>query len=1225
MPTLRISQTSLADGQHQVQLDLQDHGAPQSAFSQFAFALTDQDREDVRWYLEDYLQYPIDPAPIMAEQVEQRMRALGGELYAHLFDGNPAARRLWARLEPELAGMRVEVATEVDADAVLPWELLHDPHSNTDLAVHVNSFVRVQRQTARPATLSEVGTGETIRVLLVICRPGGRQDVPFRSVASHLVRLSAKAREVFHLEVLRPPTFGQLALVLRQAAARGEPYHVVHFDGHGTWRQLRPDHAAPTVGGAASNWSPLRYAEGDPRPGPRGYLLFEKPATKDNREYVDGARLGNLLAETGVPVLVLNACQSAHADLTPTPQDAAAAATDVQTRVRAYGSLAQEVVDAGVAGVVAMRYSVYVVTAAQFIADLYAALLDGLPLGQAVTMGRKQLATQPDREIAFAARPLQDWVVPVVYETAPLELFSKPRTDEQLRISVDQTQAGRERSELAAGVPTGPDVGFYGRDESLLALDRAFDGHQIVLLHAFAGAGKTSTAVEFARWYQHTGGSQGPVLLTSFEHHLPLARVLDQLGSAFDQPLEQAGVHWLALDELRRRQVALEVLAQIPVLWIWDNVEPVAGFPQGSPSAWSAEEQAELIGFLHAVQDTKAKVLMTSRREENGWLGELPARVKLPPMPMAERVQLARAIATRHGHRLADVEDWRPLLDYTQGNPLTLTVLVGQALRNKVRTPKQMDDFVAQLRAGEAQLKDDQRQGRSQSLGASLAYGFQTAFSNAEQAELAVLRLFQGTVDVDVLCYMGDPDIVGDAALPALSGLSRETGIELLDRATEVGLLTPIGQGYYTIHPALPWHFAELFTIRHGKPDSPAAAAARLAYTRAMANLGNNYKRLFDDGQREAVVALKAEEANLLHGLGLARANGWWDEVIGTLQGLRILYRQTGRWVEWARLVETITPELVDVDSGQPLPGRENQWIVVTDYRIGLAERALDWATAIHLQRSQVAWTRQEAEAALAADPASLDFRQRIMVRNLSSALEGLARVLREQKQPDCVQASSEALELRRRIGDRAGEATAAYNLGRAYRIVPAIQDLDQAERWYQYSLDLRDPEDRLGRAFSTNSLGAVQLDRFDKALGANKPEDELLSYLNAALDAYQRGLQLTPSDAVQDLAVSHNQLGATYQRAGQIDNAMRHYRDAVRYHEIDGNRYRAAQVRNNVAILLLEHGRPDHAQVWAQAALTDYKAVGTGAADRMANIEQLLATIEQVLAGRTSHEVENG
>ena len=83
-------------------------------------------------------------------------------------------------------------------------------------------------------------------------------------------------------------------------------------------------------------------------------------------------------------------------------------------------------------------------------------------------------------------------------------------------------------------------------------------------------------------------------------------------------------------------------MQQIPVLWIWDNVEPVAGFPAGTPSRWSAAEQAELADFLRAAAGTRARFLLTSRRDERGWLGDLPRRIALPPMPRQERIQLAR-------------------------------------------------------------------------------------------------------------------------------------------------------------------------------------------------------------------------------------------------------------------------------------------------------------------------------------------------------------------------------------------------------------------------------------------------------------------------------------------------------------------------------------------------------------------------------------------------------
>jgi len=74
--------------------------------------------------------------------------------------------------------------------------------------------------------------------------------------------------------------------------------------------------------------------------------------------------------------------------------------------------------------------------------------------------------------------------------------------------------ADGEAGELDQALPERPDIGFYGRDETLYALDRASDMHRIVLLHAYAGSGKTSTAAEFARWYALTGGVEGPQTTT---------------------------------------------------------------------------------------------------------------------------------------------------------------------------------------------------------------------------------------------------------------------------------------------------------------------------------------------------------------------------------------------------------------------------------------------------------------------------------------------------------------------------------------------------------------------------------------------------------------------------------------------------------------------------------------------------------------------------------------
>jgi tetratricopeptide (TPR) repeat protein len=860
------------------------------------------------------------------------------------------------------------------------------------------------------------------------------------------------------------------------------------------------------------------------------------------------------------------------------------------------------------------------------VADLYASLAQGHTLGEAVTLGRKQLAAQPLRTIAYDPLPLQDWPVPVVYEAAPIALFPKPGRGQTspLHITLGAGDAAPARGKLDPSLPPSPDAGFFGRDETLLALDHAFDTQPIILLHAYAGSGKTATAAEFARWYALTGGVEGPVLFTSFEQYKPLARVLDQIERMFGPALEAASVNWLALPDDARRQVALQVMQQVPVLWIWDNVEPVAGFPAGTASAWSTAEKQELVDFLRAVRETKAKFLLASRRDERGWLGDLPRRITIPPMPMQERVQLARALAEKHGRRLTDVEDWRPLLRFTRGNPLTITVLVGQALRDGLRTKDQIEAFVAQLRAGEAAFEDEESEGRAKSLGASLSYGFEHAFTEDERKQLALLHFFQGFVDVKALLLMGHPKS-GD--LPELRGLTRKDGIALLDRAAEVGLLTAHGGGYYTIHPALPWYFKSLFDQYYAPtPGPPPLAgegeregdlAATRAFVEAMGALGNYYHDQYIDGNRGVIAALTAEEANLLHVRQLARANGQWLAMMKTMQGLHVLYRHTGRRAEWAWLVEEIVPDFVDPATDGPLPEREEEWSFVTQYRVLLAEEARQWAAAERLQRAQVEWARQRAIPDLAAPPETLAGSQRNAIRSLAVSLEQLGHIQREQGKTDCVAAYEEATSLYQHIGDQAAEANVAFNLGHAHKDLLAIHDLAQAVRWYRRSLELRSEHDRLGRGKSHYTLGHVARERFKEAQAAGRSEEELLRHLNDAVQFYHQALDLLPPNAVDDLAVVHNQLGLTYYDAGDLNRALTHYRESIRYEEVQGDLYGAAQTRGNVAITLANAGRLADAREYAYAALRNFQTYGDRAAEDIQKTQDLIADIERLLQAK--------
>ncbi len=124
---------------------------------------------------------------------------------------------------------------------------------------------------------------------------------------------------------------------------------------------------------------------------------------------MDANRLGTLLQQARVPLMVLSACQSAK-----------------QEKTNPYASVAARLIQAGVGSVLAMNYSVLVVAAHKFVSAFYAALAAGLTVGQAVDEGRFALLQDVDRHtltrrdaddnlIEETVR-LQDWFLPALYQ-----------------------------------------------------------------------------------------------------------------------------------------------------------------------------------------------------------------------------------------------------------------------------------------------------------------------------------------------------------------------------------------------------------------------------------------------------------------------------------------------------------------------------------------------------------------------------------------------------------------------------------------------------------------------------------------------------------------------------------------------------------------------------------------------------------------------------------------
>ncbi len=837
---LRIADVTRGSGSFRAEISF-DNGqfVRTPATTEFTFSVSAEDQELVRWYWEDFLEYPDRVAQRKAARVERRMQEIGVELFRQIFSPS-AAKLLWTDIQPRLSETRIEIlSSQLTPFALLPWELLRDPKTGDILAEGCASFRR-KPKTTRVGSYFWSDKQGPLRVLLVMWQPPVNPQAPFRPSARRLLQgLSREGRERVTIDILRPPTFGQLNTVLLEAEAIGHPYHVLQFDGYGTFEDAGREDASE-----AHFIRPLQ--------GSHGYLVSDNSTWERTKQSLDGISIGELMKESRVPLLVLNACRGSGAAV----GENAASETAQKGCLEAFHSLAADALDQGIAGVLQLPYHLGSAASAQFLLKTYIKLAQGLSLAEAASEHRKWLReqaernprglqflgfdlaekkwqkTQPESELTFGWVRREDWLVPVVYEAESFRLAqpaAEPGAASVSTAAAETSPPVAETGERAGeALPKHDAPWFFGREDILLTIDSLWQRHSVVLLHGDAATGKTETAVEFARWYREVGGVKSTVLYTSFEHYKPLPALLDQLACVFAPVLRKAGQKWESLDLNQRLELALELLNNIPVLWIWDAVEHLA--VDTGDAAWSEQEREEFVNFLRTAHETQAKFLLVSRHEEKQWLRDLPFRFGIPPLPLRERLQLARAVLEQRGLRLKNVEDWQAVLEFSDGNPLAIRFLVEQALAENLRTRAEIDQFVGRVRASARGTEGGGGLDLAEPLRLTLRYIEQHAFNGGERKLLALMRLFRGCVSAELLAAMGDGD---KNRLPELRELKEfeelrsGNGISVLNRAAAVGLLQQHEEGSFATHPALQWFFHEMFEEHYPLSDRPARANQR--------------------------------------------------------------------------------------------------------------------------------------------------------------------------------------------------------------------------------------------------------------------------------------------------------------------------------------------------------------------------------------------------------------
>jgi hypothetical protein len=381
MNTIYISD----QGNSQITISWQRGNSPPKSYQPIPFEdpLNTEAHSELRWYLEDYLQFPYGAESYRAQKIEEKMTTWGEALFKQAFPaGSTGANPSIIYQEAVRDGLRdCELCISSDNPDFLniPWELIYDPTPGRGyLAPNLGGLYR-QRSGQKVEALRDdlsPAPNQPFRILLVIARPEGAGYVPMGTVARPLLEALRPFRPKISLEVLRPPTLDALQSRLNDNPGR---YQLVHFDGHGVF--ARATGSIPQYGIA----------------GDSGHLVFEN--LDGTAKYVSSQDLGQLLADCRVPLFVLNACQSAE-----------------EGKSDPFSSIASQLIAIGAKGVIAMAYSVYASTASKFVQRFYESLVRSRPLSQAVAEGRRRLYAESERESVAGPIRLRDWIVPNLYQ-----------------------------------------------------------------------------------------------------------------------------------------------------------------------------------------------------------------------------------------------------------------------------------------------------------------------------------------------------------------------------------------------------------------------------------------------------------------------------------------------------------------------------------------------------------------------------------------------------------------------------------------------------------------------------------------------------------------------------------------------------------------------------------------------------------------------------------------
>nr|MBA2678744.1 tetratricopeptide repeat protein [Ktedonobacteraceae bacterium] len=1108
-----------------------------------------QDEERLEWYFEQYLCFPFT-RQIEAREAAASITAYGEALFRQVFSNRRVYTEYLHIRDEGQSSLQIEIAGS-PAFHALHWEALKDP----DIPLPLVLQATMVRKNIAPQVMPEaVRPSPTINVLLVTARPSGKQDVGYRTISRPLLEVLRQAQLPVQVDILRPGTYRALAEHLRNVSSQNGDghYHIIHFDVHGsilTYEQLQ--------GGQDANkllYQAHRYGREDRGPFEGGKaFLFLEGERDDHADAVDATEIAHLLLGHRIPIAILNACQSG--------KQIGASETSIGSRL----------MHAGVQLVLAMGYSITVSAAMLLMQTLYEQLFANQDLPKAIRQARLELYNHKERLAYFNQTiELEDWLLPVVYQSREQRLTVRAFTPEEAR-----TYYERQAAHYA---PPQPAYGFVGRDLDILQIEkRLLARRNVLLIRGMGGTGKTTLLQHLGSWWQSTGFVAQVIYFGFDERAWTRQQLLASIASRLLAPRQYVrDFQPLSLDA--QQAILTQRLRAERHLLVLDNLESVTGTQLAIQHTLPPEEQVALRHLLANLVGASTLILLGSRGSED-WLAEETFGdnvYELGGLDPEAASLLANHILERYEatHYRMDV-NLHDLLLLLDGFPLALEVV----LANLAHQPPK--EVLMALQAGDSTLDVGDSEQRTENILHCIDYSHSNLSSEAQDLLLCLAPftsiIYRNTLNQYVALLEQQPTL---ATLPF------DRWEEVLREAENWGLVSPDRgiPAFLRLQPILPYF---LRSRLHDSARIEMRRAVEAAFRQYYDQVGSELLNLLfskDSQERQlGLIVSQLEYENLVSALHLALAfqvsiyapyfalSAYLDAIQDQRRGLKLgeevlvgleaypVDIRSGRWsIEYARIIGDMANQHLGLRQHAEAKTLYHKLLQIVPQLVAGERRGQQGLD------SEI--SHQQAGPKLHVEGDQREYHE--LEVSAYHQLGIIAQEWREYEQAEHYY--QQALQLSIEYADRYAQARTYHQLG---IIAQEQHKWEQAEYYYQQALQSKSEEnDRYAQASTYHQLGNVALQQ---------------GQYEQAEHYYQQALQLSIEYADRYAqARTYGQLGNVARQQGQWEQAEHYYQQALQITIEYNDRYTQAGTYHNLGIIAQEQREYEQAEHYYQQAL---------------------------------------